>query len=202
MTYPYNPKSGIAYARSYALYFELPEERRLFFYDQNGSDCTNFCSQCVWAAYGGWLPGLEAKNTTTNKERIKKMIRMAPFVWYGSLFFSGSNKWCRVVEFHDYALAPKAFGPKAFSVYEGGWEGLKPSAIKAGDVIQLVVVSYAPNRFGHCLYVTQHGGTFEDTLICCHSYDRRDTPLSEFSNNPVQYPRIRVLRFGKATFSQ
>ena len=200
MGFEYNSQRGIAYAREYALYSEIPEYNRLFFYDRSGNDCTNFCSQCVWAAYGGWLPAMDEKSVAENKERIKKTLCMVPYTWYGSLYFSGSNKWCRVVELGDYSLYPKVLGPQAIKVYEGSWQAFKPSWIKEGDVIQLVVASYAAYRYGHCLYVTQAGISPDNILICCHSYDRRDTPLSEFTTNPVQYPKLRILRFQEANF--
>lgn len=200
MQYAYDPMLGSAYARQYANYSGIPENQRLFFYDVNGSDCTNFCCQCVWAAYGGWIPGIDSKTMAENKENIKMSVRMAPSVWYGSLFFSGSNKWCRVVEFHDYALIYKTFGPNAYQVFEGSWQELKPPVIQEGDVIQMVVASYAPYRYGHCLYVTQRGASFNDIKICCHSYDRLDAPLSEFSSFPDQYTKLRLMRFKAASF--
>ncbi|MGI6124628.1 MAG: amidase domain-containing protein [Acetivibrionales bacterium] len=201
MKYIYDEKKGIAYARLYAEYFNLHDNKKLFFYDSNGSDCTNFCSQCVWAAYGGWIPGIDDSIVNENKQRIKKQIRMVPSVWYGSLFFSGSNKWCRVVEFYDYSLLPKSFGPLAYKIYEGDWQGFSPMVVEAGDIIQLVVKTYAPYRYGHCLYVTQEGATNYEIKICCHSYDRLDAPLSEFSSFPEIYTKLRVMRFKSAEFA-
>lgn len=200
MLFSYNAELGAQYARLYADYNNVPENLRIFFYDRNGSDCTNFCSQCVWAAYGGWIPGSDERAAQENKDRLRRTIRMAPLEWYGSLFFVGSNKWCRVVEFHDYLLATKPHGPSAYKVFEGNWQSLEPSIIKKGDVIQLVVASYAPYRYGHCLYVTQGGNSCEDIKICCHSYDRLDAPLSEFSSLPEDYTKLRILRFKDAGF--
>jgi hypothetical protein len=125
---------------------------------------------------------------------------MIPFVWCGSAYFSGSNNWCRVVDFYNYLLAPKNFGPAAFKIYEGNWENADLSNIAEGDIIQMVVLGYAPNRYGHCLYVTKGGTSYDDIRICCHSYDRLDAPLSEFSNFPEQYPKIRIMRFKDANF--
>jgi len=200
MLFRYNPERGISYARFYAEYFRVPEELRLFFYDKSGSDCANFCSQCVWAAYGGWIEGFDLKTVGENIKRIKETVRMMPPDWFGSVYFSGSNKWCRVVEFCEYALAPKTYGPKAVKVFEGEWRDLRPSIIQEGDVIQLVVASYAPYRYGHSLYVTKSGIIPSEVRICCHSYDRLDAPLSEFSNYPDEYRRLRVLRFLDTTF--
>lgn len=198
----YNAAKGIEYARTYADYFALPKEKRLFFYDQNGSDCTNFCSQCIWAAYGGWLAGYDEKTISENSEFIKKKMRMIQLIWYGSLFFSGSNKWCRVMEFFDYAISAKNTGPSAVKIYEGNWQNLNPSNIIEGDIIQMVVSSYAPYRYGHCLYVTERGSSFDNIKICCHSYDRLDATLSEYSSFPEQYTKLRVARFGIANFAQ
>ena len=200
MTFPYDAANGVMYARLYALYALVPEKMRLFFYDRNGSDCTNFVSQCVWAAYGGWLPGIEPENIERNRERIRQHIRFAPFVWYGSPTFTGSNAWCRVVEFFDYCLQPKANGPKAVKIGEGDWSDIKPSLLKEGDVIQLVVSSYAAYRYGHCLYVTREGTTWDSVQICCHSIDRMDSPLSEFAYAPKEYPKLRVIRFKDTSF--
>lgn len=199
MLFSYDIKNGTAYARTYALYARVPEQDRLFYYD-SGNDCANFVSQCVWAAYGGWAEGTDPKTIEANRARIKSHVRMAPFVWYGSPGFSGSNKWCRVVEFHDYALANKSSGPQAARIAEGNWDSLSPGIIREGDVLQLVAQSYIPGRYGHSLYVTKAGRTWDDILICCHSYDRLDAPLSSFADYPEQYPRVRVLRFRNANF--
>lgn len=201
MLYRYDPQRGVAYARQYALFYNVSSYSRLFFYDSAGNDCTNFCSQCIWAAYGGWIPGTDDKTIDQNKERIKRSVCMVPYTWYGSLFFRGSNKWCRVVELGEYTLASKALGPRAIKVYEGDWQDFRPSYIMAGDVVQLVVTTYTPYRYGHCLYVTEAGKDPDHILICCHSFDRKDTPLSEFTSNQIQYPKLRILRFQDASFA-
>lgn len=199
MVFSYDPHNGIEYARTYALYDIVPEEQRLFFHD-GGNDCANFASQCVWAAYGGWVGGKDSKAAELNQARIKSHIRMAPYIWYGSPTFSGSNKWCRVLEFYNYTVTTKSSGPQAQKIAEGGWNGIPPTSIREGDLLQLVVQSYIPDQYGHSLYVTQAGRTWGDILICCHSYNRLDEPLSSFSELPEEYPRLRVLRFKKAEF--
>lgn len=199
MYFTYNPRNATAYARAYALYSRVPQESRLFFYS-SGNDCANFVSQCVWAGYGGWIEGMERQTVEANRERIKKHIRMAPFVWYGSTNFSGSVKWCRVVEFCSYVLAEKDFGPKASLIAEGDWGSISPGIIREGDVLQFVVQSYIPGQYGHSVYVTKEGRSWDDILICCHSFDRLDEPLSSFSMFPDQYPRLRVIRFSGAKF--
>jgi hypothetical protein len=199
MFFQYNPETATAYARTYALYSRLPQESRLFYYS-TGNDCANFISQCVWAGYGGWLEGTDPKTVEENRARITSHVRMAPFIWYGSADFSGSVRWCRVVEFYSYVVSSKDFGPRASLIAEGDWKSISPRAIREGDVLQLVVQSYIPGRYGHSLYVTKGGRTWDDILICCHSYDRLDEPLSSFAMFPDQYPRMRVIRFSGAQF--
>ena len=200
MKYIYNAERGVEYARAYADYYRVSEDKRLFFYGIN--DCTNFCSQCVWAAYGGWLPGFDDKKIEENKKRINSNIRMVPYIWYGSRYFSGSNKWCSVEEFYEYSVSMKSNGPMAYKIYEGDWISFDPAMVKEGDVIQMVIKSYAPYRYGHCLYVTQRGSTTKQIKICCHTYDRLDTPLSEFSDQPGEYIKLRVIRFKDAYFTK
>ena len=199
MVFSYNPKIGTAYARAYALYDRVSQQNRLFFYS-TGNDCANFISQCVWAGYGGWIEGMDPNTVDANRQRIKSHIRMAPFIWYGSADFSGSNKWCRVVEFHTYALSDKSFGPKAVKIAEGDWNSISSGIIREGDVLQLVVQSYIPGQYGHSIYVTKAGRAWHDILICCHSYDRLDVPLSSFVMLADQYPRVRILRFVGSRF--
>ncbi|MCX7772221.1 MAG: amidase domain-containing protein [Clostridia bacterium] len=198
MKVSYMSTRGVEYARAYADYFSVPENKRLFYYDTAGVDCTNFISQCVWAAYGGWMPGMDGKTIARNKERMNAHLGMVPFVWYGSSYYVGSNKWCRVMEFYAFSISPKGSGPMAAPLFEGTWETLDPSILKEGDVLQLVVKSYVPTRFGHSLYITQAGNTLSEVLVCCHSYDRLDGPLTEFSSFPAEYTRLRVLRFTEA----
>lgn len=201
MYFEYNPKIGIAYARAYAMYNLVPEESHLFYYD-SGNDCANFISQCVWAAYGGWKDGMDPQSVAANRVRINRQIRMMPLIWYGSPSFSGSNKWCRVLEFYTYAVTEKGAGPQAQNIAEGNWRSIPPTLIRVGDVLQLMVQSYMPGQYGHSLYVTKAGRNWDDILICCHSYDRLDVPLSSFAMWPAQYPRLRVMRFGGANFNK
>ena len=199
MVFSYDPHNGIEYARAYALYDLVPEEQRLFYYD-SGNDCANFASQCVWAAYGGWISGKDLKNVELNRIRMKSHIRMAPYIWYGSDSFSGSNKWCRVLEYYNYTVSTKSSGPQAQKIAEGDWSGISPPIIKEGDLLQLVVQSYIPDQYGHSLYVSQAGRTWDDILVCCHSFNRLDEPLSSFAGSPEEYPRFRALRFKKSEF--
>jgi hypothetical protein len=199
-TYGYNPRAGRLYAQSFALHDNLPPSQQLFYY-ADGEDCTNFISQCVWASYGGWIPGFSENTIAKNAARIRGDIRQAKGVWYGSRSNIGSNRWCRVEEFFNYtADTHKALGPMAKKVAQGNWGSLDPTLIMAGDIVQLIVSTYTPGRFGHSLYVTSAGSSWDDTLICCHTDDRLNEPMGWFSQFPDIYTEMRVLRFTDALF--
>lgn len=198
----YNFLNGMIYAQSYALFYNVPEEDRLFYYS-NGENCTNFISQCVWAAYGGWLPGFSEPIIGKNAERIKNDYAQVRGIWYGSKSNIGSNRWCRVEEFYSYCVdKTKTLGPKAEKIAEGDFFDIDPAKIREGDVIQMVVASYTPDRFGHGLFVIKSGTTWDDILICCNSDDRLNEPMSWFSQFPDIYKKLRVLRFSDAIFEK
>lgn len=197
--FSYQPDLGSLYAQNFALSGRVPPDFQLFYVGED--DCTNFISQCVWAAYGGWLPAFTPEATAENRSRIKKDVRQVAGAWYGSAAHIGSPAWCRVVEFYDFATRPgKTFGANAMKIAEGGWKDVNPASLRKGDVLQLVVVPYTPNRYGHGLYVTVPGNSWDEVCICCHTNDRLNAPLTEFSSYPDIYPRLRVLRFGAAFF--
>ena len=201
-SYSYNPENGSLYARSFALYDNVPAQQRLFYYGVE-SDCTNFISQCVWASYGGWLPGFSPAAVETNLKRISGLVRQTGGEWYGSSYYIGSNHWCRVEEFFSYTTnKSKRFGPRSELVTQGTLQTLNPGLVRRGDVIQMVVASYTAERFGHGLYVTQAGPSLDDILICCHTDDRLDVPLSWFAQYPEVYIRQRVLHFEDAEFEK
>lgn len=200
--YQYEPEKGIPYARMYALYADVPAEKRLFFYARDELDCANFASQCIWASYGGWIEGDSPAIIEQNRKRIADYVRQVPDVWNGSATFPGTPRWSRVEALFAYLVSNQSTGPRGIKTAEGTWNTVAPGMIQTGNIIQLVVTGYADYRYGHNLYVTQQGPTFDDILICCHSYDRLDAPLSSFSEHPDMYPKLRVIRLKDASFDR
>ena len=199
--FKYSPADGALYARTFALFYNIPDNQRLFYYEA-GKNCTNFISQCVWASYGGWLPGFSDKAVDENRQRIVKDVRQVKGVWYGSENWIGSGRWCRVGEFYEFVTdKTKKVGPMATKIAEGTFNQVLPSQIKKGDVIQLIVETYIPGTYGHGLYVTNEGERWEDITICSNSDDRLDVPMSWFADYPEIYSKMRVLRFSDAYFS-
>lgn len=197
----YEPEKGVPYARMYAMYKDVPEDKKLFYYASNDLDCANFASQCLWAAYGGWLQGDDNITIRENRKRITGMTGMVPGVWYGSTTFPGPPRWSSVEGLFAYLVSNQSAGPRGVKIAEGTWDMVNPEMIQAGDIVQMVVIGYADYRYGHNLYVTQAGSSFSDILICCHSYDRLDSPMSEFSGNPDIYKKMRLIRMKDAYFN-
>lgn len=200
--FPYDPTIGSLYARNFALSANVPPEQRLFFYDTQ-DNCTNYISQCVWASYGGWLPGFTPALVKENLGRIAGFVRQVEGVWFGSHYYIGSNRWVRVEEFYSFVTdLSKRYGPRARQLAVGPLDELDPLLVRQGDVIQLVVAPYTTQRFGHGLYVTRPGGSLDEILICSQTQDRLDVPLSWFLQFPDVYTRQRLLRFEAAEFAK
>jgi hypothetical protein len=107
-----------------------------------------------------------------------------------------------VVEFYRFATNQnKRYGPAAFNVAEGTFDTVNPGVIAQGDVVQLVVAPYTTQRYGHGLYVTASGPGWGDIAVCSHTINRLDEPMTNFSDYPQVYQKLRVLRFLPAEFA-
>lgn len=148
----YNRQDALSYANKWAL------SRNPNYYDFSslGGDCTNFCSQCLFA-------GAKVMNYTNT------------FGWY---YVSASNRapaWTGVQEFYNFLTANDDKGPYG--------KKAEFSEIEVGDFIQL---GNAQN-FYHTLFVC---GFQENTpIVCSHSYDRLNAPLTDY-----YYERLRFIK--------
>ena len=162
---PYNRERAVEYARRWAL------ARNPLFVDftGRGGDCTSFVSQCVFAGCG-------VMNYTET------------FGWYYISPTSRAPAWAGVDEFFNFITGNAEFvaanggiGPRGYDVRNG-------ADIALGDVIQL-----ANNRgeFYHSLIIS--GFTDDDILICAHSNDALDRPISTYD-----YTTLRVIHIERA----
>ena len=148
----YYRDKALAYATKWAL------SRNPSFYDFSslGGDCTNFCSQCLFA-------GASVMNYT-------------PILgWYYNSINSRAPAWTGVAEFYNFLISNEGVGPY------GAQTSL--SNLDVGDFIQLGDES----GFYHSLFVSGFDGKIP--LICSHSYDRYNAPLTDF-----YYERIRFIK--------
>ncbi|GAB6273191.1 MAG: hypothetical protein STSR0004_00540 [Peptococcaceae bacterium] len=167
-TFSYDSAKGSRYAQKYA-----PEGQnsiiRLFYYIPGG-DCTNFVSQCVWAAYGGWVEGNDAKS----KENIRNCVRMVAGIWQGG--GGGTPNWEQVLKFFSYVISSKTYGPKGSKFAESVAKSFPLSSIRVGDVLQ--VKRGSGGTYGHSVYVSVINGSTPDKIfVCQHSSDIKNRPL-------------------------
>ena len=162
---PYNRERAVEYARRWAL------SRNPLFIDftGRGGDCTSFVSQCVFAGCG-------VMNYTET------------FGWY---YISPTNRapaWSGVDEFFNFITGAPEFveenggtGPRGFDVTDA-------SQIDVGDVIQL---QNAMGEFYHSLLISEI--TPNDILVCAHSDDALDRPISTYN-----FAALRVIHIERA----
>lgn len=162
---PYNRERAVEYARKWAL------SRNPLFIDftGRGGDCTSFVSQCVFAGTG-------IMNYTQT---------------YGWYYISPTDRapaWSGVDELFNFLTGKPEFreanggiGPQGIDVRDG-------RIIEIGDVIQL---ANAEGQFYHTLIIS--GFTDNDILICAHSDDALDRPISTYN-----FASLRVIHIERA----
>lgn len=162
---PYNRERAIEYARRWAL------SRNPLFIDftGRGGDCTSFVSQCVFAGCG-------VMNYTPT------------FGWYYISSADRAPAWAGVDEFFDFVTAKPDFVSVNGGVGPRGFDASREGDIALGDVIQL---GKEDGSFYHSLIIS--GFTENDILICAHSDDALDRPLSSYN-----YASVRVIHIEKA----
>lgn len=119
----YNNMLGRNYAQKFAN-AKSKDETWFYFAEK---DCTNFVSQCVWAAYGGYVEG--STSETATMANIQNQYRMTD-TWYAGTG-GGSSNWENVTSFWDYMTANKDIGPKATGYNNNGaFDNVSASSIK------------------------------------------------------------------------
>lgn len=212
-SYSYNGGNGSSYAQRFATV--APGSGR-FFYTATGvtgGDCTNFVSQCIWAAYGGYVSG----NDTTSKNNIANKVRMVPAAsysdglgWQGGTG-GGVRNWEQVPYLWTYATnTVKARGPLASGYNNNAkYTGISTADVRVGNVFQ--VRNGSSGDYGHSVYVSAlvlgppaPGETWWDyILVCQHSSDI----LNRKASNLIaawggSNCNMRRLAFGSATFDK
>lgn len=162
---PYDRARAVEYARRWAL------SRNPLFIDftGRGGDCTSFVSQCVFAGCG-------VMNYTET------------FGWYYISPTDRAPAWSGVDEFFNFMTGAPDFvaenggtGPRGFDVTDA-------EQIEIGDVIQL---QNSRGEFYHSLLISEI--TDDDILVCAHSDDALDRPISTYN-----FTALRVIHIEKA----
>ncbi len=118
---PYNRNDVIKYAKKWAFY----RNPKYYNFDNIGGDCTNFCSQCLFAG-------------------CKTMNYTPIFGWYYTNLNNRTASWTGVEYLYNFLINNKGIGPQGTICNE--------KDIKIGDIIQLGNSQY---KFYHSLIVVK-----------------------------------------------
>ena len=161
----YNRARAVEYARRWAL-----DRNPLFInFAGRGGDCTNFVSQCIYA-------GTCQMNFTID------------FGWYYITSADRAPAWSSVEYFYDFMTGAPAFSTRNGGIGPYGIEVDSTGAIE-GDVVQLADET---GDFYHTLIISGFSGG--QTLVCAHTNDALDKPLSSYNFASLRYIHIEGVR--------
>ncbi|WP_157872789.1 amidase domain-containing protein [Desulfoscipio gibsoniae] len=170
-SYTYFSPRGTAYAERFA---ESSQSSRFFYTAGSGGDCTNFVSQCVWAAFGGYVEG----NDTKTKSNIANKVRMTS-TWYAGTG-GGSSNWESVSSLWNYATQSKTLGPNGYGFNNDRvYTYINPRYEDIGEVYQ--VRNGSSGSYAHSVYTTDmnpNPTSYSDIFVSQHSYDKLNRPLT------------------------
>lgn len=131
-----------------------------------GGDCANFASQCIYNGAG-----------VMNYKPI--------YGWYYKSANDRAPAWSSVKYLYEFLISNAESGPYAVEI---GINGVEP-----GDIIQ--IATYMP-EFHHTLVVVETGDVPDigNILICAHSYDSLDRPLSSYEITQMRCLHIKGVR--------
>ena len=165
---PYNRRRAVDYARKWAL------SRNPLFYDftDNGGNCTNFVSQCIFAGCG--------------------IMNYTPtFGWYYISPDERAPAWTGVDELYDFLVGAPDFAEANGGTGPYGVNAAEVKNIMIGDVVQL---ANPQGLFYHSLIIS--GFTDNDILVCAQSNDALDRPLSSYT-----FASMRIIHIEGARLS-
>ena len=201
-TYAYERERGRRYADLY--YTESGRNTCFENFDEEGGDCTNWVSQCVWAGYGGWTDGDSVATMTANIAARKRMQPSNNIAnWSGHANGAG-DAWANVTAFWNLVVSNPSIGPRGTDHYDGvKWStsGMQSTEVVTGQVLQLR--NGSSGRYAHSVFVT--GGTndsFANIKITQHSPFNRimlDELIDNWGGTSSCY--MRQLKFSSANFN-
>lgn len=153
----YNRDKAVSYAEKWA----LARNPKYFDFSLLGGDCTNFCSQSLYAGAG-------VMNDNLN---------------IGWFYYSLDNRapaWTGVEEFYKFITSNEKKGPYG--------EECSFNQIEKGDFI-----SFGNNNgFYHMVIVTNFYNN--EPIVCSHSFDRLNAPLSIYYYEKIRFIKILGVR--------
>ena len=196
-------------ARYYGWYFGDWTQNDIFRRMEDGGDCTNFVSQCIWAGYGG--SSGYGYGTYADREALRVRVSQnyrQTSTWMGRNFLStnplASGPFMRVLELWSHATTNTGNGPRASGYNDGNiWSALTET-ITAGDVLQF----HNGSRYYHSVIVsssTSYSGVvaLDYTFCAQHSGDYYYRKLRDVleNNGGIESGKMRLMKFKSSSFS-
>ena len=162
---PYNRQRAVNYAETWAL-----RRNPLFLnFAGRGGDCTNFTSQCL-------LAGSCTMDYTPD------------FGWYYISTEDRAPAWTSVAFFYDFITEQPVFANENAGIGPFGRE-VRAREIEVGDFIQLADEA---GDYYHTLIIT--GFEPNDILVCAHTDDSLNRPLSSYNYASLRFIHIDGVR--------
>ena len=162
---PYDRARAVTYAETWAL-----DRNPLFLnFAGRGGDCTNFTSQCL-------LAGSCTMDFTPD------------FGWYYRNVNDRAPAWTSVAFFYDFITGNPAFAAENGGIGPFGRE-VRAREIELGDFIQL---ANEEGEYYHTLIIT--GFEPNDILVCAHTDDSLNRPLSSYNYASLRFIHIDGVR--------
>lgn len=152
----YNRQKAIDYARKWAL------DRNPIYhdYEKYGGDCTNFISQCLHA---GEIPFDESGKDITKK-------------WYWYSDYSRTPSWTAAEPLEAYLLGNNKKNTQNYGIYASFCDY---EDMELGDLVQKRINGQITHTMIVTSKVLDRNGRIIDYLVCQHTYDLKDFPLSQ-----------------------
>lgn len=150
-------------ATNYAMKWAKGRNVKYFNFDMLGGDCTNFISQCLYSG-----------NCNMNYSKING--------WYYISANNRSPSWTANNFLYNFLINNRLQGPFA--------EVSNINKIQIGDIVQL---NFEDDLlFDHSLIVTKihEPRNYDNILICSHTFDRLNAPISSISFSKIRYLHI------------
>lgn len=145
----------------YARRWAMSRNPNYYDYEKLGGDCTNFVSQCIYAGSG-------------------VMNYKPTFGWYYASANNHSPSWTGVPYLYNFLTRKTGIGP-------AGTEAAM-SIMQPGDISQFT----DGKTYYHSQFITSVGSppALHNILVCTHTYDNTDKPLSSYENKGIRFIHI------------
>lgn len=148
-------------ALDYAKIWSFKRNPKYYDFSNIGGDCTNFISQCLYAA-------CQTMNYTPTTG------------WYYNSTSSRSASWTGVTFLYQFLITNKTKGPFATEVSA-------PEFLLPGDIIQF---GNPDKGWHHSLLVLSSAPTYDEVYIATHSYDAYNRLLSTYDFTMIRFLHI------------